>query len=154
MTREVIPVYSTCNSFFDRRVRVVFGRKSEQTVEYALKKLPDVKNVETTVQGSGPDFQGVDLVVSLRSNGNRTCLDTVHVQVKSGLGRVKTFFNNIKQEHQLDDDQAMVWLLKNRMIIINGTVSPKDIQKSFNLQIKQISEYHQQRGEANIDFTH
>lgn len=109
------------------------GLRSEKNAQMAIRGLPSVSSVRR--RGMGAPL--VDLDVMLED----PILIHVWVQVKSSQARISDAKARLMKRKGLSSEELSNWLLREKLIFINGRRPTTQIQADFLGQLEQIREY-------------
>jgi len=119
------------------------ARNLEKHVAQIVSTLPNIESAIVTMPKSKADRKGRDIVVQLQK-GAYPNLDSVFVQVKSSNIGVMGFRDELKIRHHLSWREIPQWLIENKLVLINGSLSREQISQTFESQLQSIVIRHQQ----------
>lgn len=120
----------------------IAGREREEYVARVLADLSFVDSAKVSKPKDKNDRRGRDIIVYLNQGVISVSFDSVFIQVKSSYQSIKEFKTKIIRRCQIPPGQLDEWLMKKRLIIINGKNSEEEIVAEFTAQLDLISHYH------------
>lgn len=124
---------------------VARGTETESIVHSLLTSLPIVDYATRTTRDIRQDYQGTDMVVSLKIGQDQfpLVINHVKVQVKSSNDGIIRFRKKLMKQHKFSQEQLNEWLKKKKMIVINGRKPPQEVERDFMHQLGAINDYYQ-----------
>lgn len=115
------------------------GSLSEKNILRAIVTLPMVVSAKQMPHHSISDIEGIDILVRLDTKSS--VVPNVKIQAKSSLKRIWEFIQKIEKRNNLKSGEGQEWLLRNRWMVLNGTLLPENIRHDFLFQLDKINEY-------------
>ena len=114
------------------------GSQSELAVKNAISKIPVVASAIISPKDGYEDERLVDINVRLKIPD----VEQVAVQVKSSQEGIKKAKRILRRKMELTLEQFDEWLIRNKLIFVNGQQDNEKIQQQFMDQLNKIKEFH------------
>ena len=141
-----VPYVEILSQIEERRSRRAEGSKaaqkgiySERVARIAISQIPIVRSAIIILQEGSENINLEDIHVRLREI---PYVESVSIQVKSSQKRIREAKRTLRRKMELTVEQFDEWLIRNKLIFVNGQMDNEKIQQQFMDQLGKIKEFH------------